>query len=115
MIPISSAKLNSKLAAISQQSKGGSRRRGCISLLAGMVLGVCLAGIIFYPSFPSEDYRDNSQNIIKIIGLEVPIENVPSNFINITKDLGVVNVSPTTSGIHSTHKIADEINKNMDN
>nr|XP_016926687.1 uncharacterized protein LOC108007513 [Drosophila suzukii] len=107
MIPISSAKLNSKLANRSFQSEGRSCKRGYISLLVGMVLGVCLAGIIFYPSLPNEVYRNNSQNILKIIKLEVPrnkSENATSNSINVAKKVGVVGVSPETLSINSTHE-----------
>ncbi|XP_037722370.1 uncharacterized protein LOC119555189 [Drosophila subpulchrella] len=110
MIPISSAKLNSKLANRSLQSEG-EYARGCISLLIGMVLGVCLAGIIFYPTLPNEVYRNNSQNILKIIKLEVP-RNVSENATSNSK-LGVVSVSPELS-INSTHEASDEVNKSND-
>jgi len=83
-----------------------------------MVLGVCLAGIIFYPPLPNEVFRNSSQNILKIIKLEVPrnvSENATSNSINITKKVGVVRVSPETLSINNTQEASDEVNKSKDN
>jgi len=70
-----------------------------------MVLGVCLAGIIFYPSLPNEDFRNNSQNILKIIGLEVP-QNVSENATSNSK-LEVASVLLETLSINSTHEASN--------
>ncbi|KAH8360840.1 hypothetical protein KR084_008663, partial [Drosophila pseudotakahashii] len=98
MIPISSAKLNSKLATRAILKEGRSNKRSCICLMAGMVVGVCLAGIIFYSSLPNEKYRINSKNLLKIIKLDVP-QNVSNNStsmsINITKKPEDFSVVPT--------------------
>ncbi|KAH8386105.1 hypothetical protein KR200_004846, partial [Drosophila serrata] len=50
--------------------KGCSSRRNCVCLSFGMVFGLCLAGIFFYSLLPKDKYRNNTQNIMKIIRLE---------------------------------------------
>ncbi|XP_017086217.1 glycoprotein-N-acetylgalactosamine 3-beta-galactosyltransferase 1 [Drosophila eugracilis] len=98
MIPISSPRLNSKLAGRSLLNEGRSNKRSCVCLLMGMVLGVCLAGIIFYSSLPYENYRNNSMNLMRIIGLEVPSNasgNGTLNLVNVTRNLEELSVTPT--------------------
>ncbi|XP_044317575.1 uncharacterized protein LOC108044841 [Drosophila rhopaloa] len=90
MIPISSAKLNSKLATRSLLNEGRSNKKSCVCLLVGMALGVCLAGLIFYSSVPNVDYRNKSKNIMKVIGLERPqsVSDIyTTNSISLAKEL----------------------------
>ncbi|XP_017112428.1 uncharacterized protein LOC108136012 [Drosophila elegans] len=117
MIPISSAKLNSKLATRSLLNEGRSNKKSCVCLLVGMALGVCLAGIIFYSSLPNEDYSNKSKNLLQIIGLEKPknvSQSVTTKSINLAKALEAISVASTTLNIKSTQETTDELNNSDD-
>ncbi|KAH8296084.1 hypothetical protein KR054_001416, partial [Drosophila jambulina] len=53
-------------------------KKSCVCLSVGMVFGLCLAGIFFYASLPKEEYRSNSKNLMKIMGLEA-LQNKTQN------------------------------------
>ncbi|XP_043650085.1 uncharacterized protein LOC122618030 [Drosophila teissieri] len=81
MIPISSSKLNRKLASRALTKEGIPARKSIGCLFLGIILGVFLAGILFY-SLMNEDCRESSRNIMNIIGLKNP-QNLNKNATSI--------------------------------
>ncbi|KRK02115.1 uncharacterized protein LOC26535956 isoform X2 [Drosophila yakuba] len=69
MVPISSSKLNRKLASRALTKEGLPARKSIGCLFLGIIFGVFLAGILFY-SLMNEDCRESSRNIMNIIGLK---------------------------------------------
>ncbi|XP_017053031.1 uncharacterized protein LOC108096161 [Drosophila ficusphila] len=111
MIPISSAKLNSKLASRSLLNEGRSYKKHCVCLLLGMTLGVFLAGIIFNSLLPNEKYKNNTKSLMKVIKLEVP-QNLTSTAAS--SSIEITNKLEDKLGINNTQAPQVELNKSND-
>ncbi|XP_039488637.1 uncharacterized protein LOC120449993 [Drosophila santomea] len=114
MVPISSSKLNRKLASRGLTKEGLPARKSIGCLFLGIILGVLLAGVLFY-SLMNEDCRESSRNIINIIGLK----NLPNLNKNATSilDTAVKKIEDKDGGALTelstigTQETPDEFNK----
>ncbi|KMY99799.1 uncharacterized protein LOC27209082 [Drosophila simulans] len=115
MIPISSSTLNRKLASRPFLNEGLPARKSIGCLFLGIILGVFLAGILFY-SLMNEDCRKSSRNIMSIIGVQIPEnKNATSKLDTAAKKLEENSVAVTKLSIEGTQESPDEFNKTDNN